>query len=77
MANVQISEELFVRLCRYHLLDDQEQAEAIQRGLQGKLDALQRRSDYGRYKTAESPQEREEARRRYLDSVGVPDAFRW
>jgi hypothetical protein len=77
MANIQISEELFVRMCQYHLLGDQSQAEAVQKGLQSKLDALQRRSDYTKYKTAETPQERSEARKRYLDSAGVPDAFRW
>lgn len=74
---VQISEELFVRLCRMHLLGDSEQEAAIRSGLEAKLDAISRRADYTAYKTAESPQEREEARKRYLDRAGISEDWRW
>lgn len=49
MSNIQISEELFSRLCAYHLLDrrEPEQEQAIKAGLQKKLTAIQRRTDYG------------------------------
>ena len=48
MKNIQIPEELFVRLYAYHLLDRQEpeQQQAIKDGLQAKMDAIQRRTDY-------------------------------
>jgi hypothetical protein len=48
MSNIQISEELFSRLCAYHLLDrrEPEQEQAIRAGLQRKLTAIQRRTDY-------------------------------
>lgn len=48
MSNIQISEELFSRLCAYHLLDrrEPEQEQAIKAGLQKKLTAIQRRTDY-------------------------------
>ena len=48
MSNIQISEELFSRLCAYHLLDrrEPEQEQAISAGLQRKLTAIQRRTDY-------------------------------
>lgn len=48
MSNIQISEELFSRLCAYHLLDrrEPEQEQAIRAGLQKKLTAIQRRTDY-------------------------------
>lgn len=77
MAHVQISEELFVRLCRMHLLGDSGQEAAVRSGLEAKLDALARRADYTAYKTSESPQGREEARQRYLDRIGMPEDFRW
>lgn len=45
---VQIPTELFSRLCAYHLLDrrEPEQEQAIKTGLQRKLAAIQRRTDY-------------------------------
>lgn len=48
MSNIQISEELFSRLCAYHLLNrrEPEQEQAIRAGLQRKLTAIQRRTDY-------------------------------
>lgn len=48
MKQVQISEELFSRLCAYHLLDrrEPEQEQAIRNELQIKLDKIQRRTDY-------------------------------
>lgn len=50
MSNIQISEELFSRLCAYHLLDrrEPEQEQAIKAGLQKKLTAIQRRTDYAK-----------------------------
>jgi hypothetical protein len=77
--NVQIPLETFVALCKVHLMgvDDQNTLEGIKTALEGKLDALVRHDTYSTYKTADSPQEREAARQRYLDSVGVPQDFRW
>jgi len=48
MSNIQISEELFSRLCAYHLLDRREplQEQIIKDQLQEKLDKIQRRADY-------------------------------
>lgn len=48
MKQVQIPEELFSRLCAYHLLDrrEPEQEQAIRTGLQRKLTSIQRRTDY-------------------------------
>jgi hypothetical protein len=76
---VQIPLETFVALCKVHLmgLDDQNTLEDIKKALEGKLDALLRHDTYSAYKTADSPREREAARQRYLDKVGVPQDFRW
>lgn len=47
---IQITEELFLELCRYHLGGDNfriiEREQRIQRELQNKLDAVKRRADY-------------------------------
>lgn len=77
--NVQIPQELFVALCRVYLLgeDDRGLNNGIRKALEDKLEALQRHEQYTTYKTAETEEERQQARRRYLDSVGVPESFRW
>ena len=77
MKNVQISEELFVALMRYFLLEQEELYPEIKKGLEKKLDALVMRELYTKYKTAPSEEEREKARREYLDKRGVPESFRW
>jgi hypothetical protein len=48
MKQVQISEELFTRLCAYHLLDRREplQEQIIKDQLQEKLNRIQARADY-------------------------------
>ena len=76
MKNVQISQELFIALMRYFLLEEEIYPE-IKKGLEKKLDALVMRELYTKYKTAPSEEEREKARREYLDKRGVPESFRW
>lgn len=46
--NIQIPTDLFLNLCNYHLagIRSSEQEQRIQQGLQDKLDAVRRRSDY-------------------------------
>lgn len=48
MKQVQISEELFTRLCAYHLMDRREplQEQIIRNELQDKLNRIQARADY-------------------------------
>lgn len=83
--SVQIPEDLFFSLCRYHLLADQldeldgeELGREIETGLKTKLEAMQRRAAYSAYKdTKASPADREAARQQYLDLVGMLPGFRW
>lgn len=86
MKNVQIPEELFVNLCRYHLLgtdameewEETELLQSIEKGLQNKLDSLLRHELYSKYKnTTLTEKERQEARKAYLDSVGMREGYRW
>ena len=48
MKQVQIPETLFVQICMYFLLDrtEPEQVDAINTGLQEKLDRIKARTDY-------------------------------
>lgn len=48
--NIQIPIELFLDLCNYHIagIRSPGQDQRIQQGLQDKLDAVKRRSDYHR-----------------------------
>ena len=84
MKQVQIPQELFVKLIRYFFCDelelDVDLAEVereIKSDIRKKLDKISMRSYYTAYKTAPTEQEREEARKKYLDERGVPESFRW
>ena len=77
MKSVQIPYELFVALVEYHLAYDDDCAGEIRQGLEQKLDALVRHELYAKYKTAPTEEEREQARKEYLDKRGVFPDFRW
>ena len=77
--NIQIPQELFLQLCKFHLahLDSPEIISAIEKGLSDKIDSMAKRQLYASYKLADSPEEREKARIAYLDQIGIMDDFRW
>ena len=77
MKQVQIPQELFILLLRYHLMEDDNHEGEIKIGLEKKLDALVLRELYGKSKTALTEEEREKARQEYLERRGIPDSFRW
>ena len=77
MKNVQISQELFTALIKYHLLDTKTEQDLIRRELTAKLEAIEKRNTYTQYKSARTEEERENARKNYLDQVGMNDDFRW
>ena len=77
MKNVQIPEELFMKLLKYHFLDVEEIQPEIKKGLMDKMDAMVMRELYSRYKTAPTEEEKEKARQEYLDKRGVLGDFRW
>ena len=77
MKNVQISQELFMQLLRFHLIGDESCEGKIQQELEQKLDRMAMRDLYGKAKTAPTEGEREQARKEYLDRRGVSDSFRW
>lgn len=77
MKMVQIPESLFMALMKYHMLEMEEYLPEIKSGLEGKLEAMVKRELYTKSKTAETEAEREEARKKYLDKVGMHRDFRW
>lgn len=52
MKQIQIPEQLFMELVKFHLLDVEENLPSIKQGLEAKLDALVMRDLYSKYKTA-------------------------
>ena len=77
MKQVQISEELFMLLLKYHLMDIEECQPEIQKGLEQKLDKMVKRQLYTTYKTASTEEKCEKARQEYLDKRGICGDFRW
>jgi hypothetical protein len=76
LKNVMIPEELFGKIIKYHLLDQEQEADDIRKGLEKKLDAMVNREVYSKSKTAPT-EEREKFRQEYLDRKGMQESFRW
>lgn len=76
---VKIDLQTFIKLIRYFTLDDHsnELYEEIKRDIDSKADKLYRHELYSQSKTADSEQEREQARQKYLDEIGMRDSFRY
>lgn len=77
MKNIQILQELFMKLLRYHLLDDDSCTEDVKKGLEQKMNTMVERELYTKSKTAPTEEEREKARQEYLDTRGIQADFRW
>ena len=77
MKQVQIPQELFILLLRYHLMEEDSHVDEIRIGLEKKLDAMVLRELYRKSKVAPTGTEREKARKEYLDRRGISDSFRW
>lgn len=70
MKNVQISEELFILLVRFHLFNNADIENKITKGLEEKVEAITIRNLYTKYKTATTDEEKEKARIAYIESKG-------
>ena len=77
MKNVQIPQELFMKLLRYHLLNDDSCTEDVKKGLEHKMSTRVERELYTKSKTAPTEEEREKARQEYLNRRGIQADFRW
>ncbi len=82
MKSVQISEELFYKICDCFLRppeDNQEFLELcddIAAGLKVKLEAIHRRNLYSLVAKSKTDADREAARLAYLDAIGMHASFR-
>ena len=74
---IQIPEKVFYELVKFHLLGKTDAEEEIKTQLLKKLDALAEHQLYTRSKKAASQNEREQARKEYLERRGISAAFRW
>lgn len=74
---VQISQELFLQLCQYHLMDNPSAGDTIKQALSDKLDTMVQRDLYTKYKTAATQEQRDQARQKYLDKRNIPSDYRW
>ncbi len=77
MKQVQISEDLFLSLVKYHILEYCNDEEKIVKGLKEKYDRIANRNLYTKYKTAPTEEEKENARQEYLNKKGICSSFRW
>lgn len=79
MSKVQIEESLFLDVIKFFIggIRDTGTLYRIRKGLEDKLGALARHKLYTDSKTATTPEEREQARKKYLDEAGVLESFRW
>ena len=77
MKQVQISEDLFLSLIKYHILECHNDEEKIVKELKEKYDSIINRNLYTKYKTAPTEEEKEKARQEYLDRKGIYSSFRW
>ncbi len=77
VKQVQISEDLFLSLIKYHILEHYNEEEKIVKGLKEKYDKIVNRNLYTKYKTAPTEEEKEKARQEYLNRKGIHSDFRW
>ncbi len=85
MKKVQIEQDLFIQIVKYFFSDELEFDDEyicelyhdIKKGVDKKLDAISRHTYYTKFKTAETEAERQEARIKYLDAVGMHKDFRY
>ena len=66
-----------MKLAKYHLLDDLTLGEEIKKELNSKMERLIDRQIYTKSKMGTSKEDRENARREYLERKGIPESFRW
>ena len=62
-----------MQLLRFHLVEDESCEREIKQELEKKLDRMVMRDLYGKFKNAPTEEERERARKEYLDKRGVPE----
>lgn len=78
-GTVKVDFKTFIDLIKYFSLEDhsEELYQSIKRDIDAKTDKLYKHELYTKSKTGDTEQEREQARLKYLDEVGMRESFRW
>lgn len=77
---IQIPELLFNQMAAYVLIENcrtEELQKQIEKGVYDKIDRKTNHDLYTKSKTAATQEQRESARKEYLDRIGIPESFRW
>ena len=74
--NIDFFMDLYVYACRHGDPNDP-QYKRICICAREKIDAMLRRDLYSLYKSGASEEARKNARRKYLDAIGLQDSFQW
>ena len=77
MKSVNISIVLFFYLYDYFIYGDESKRDEITARLNEKMDRMHRHKLYSDSRTADTEEEREAARNKYLDLAGIPDDYRY
>lgn len=77
--SISIPQELWLDIVYYFMIEDgtSSRVPRIRRGITNKLERMIEHDLYTEYKTAKSEEEKEQARKKYLESKGIPADFRW
>lgn len=76
MGGVRISREFFMLLIKYHLFDDVSCQEQIKKLILEKMDAMERRELYTKFKTALNEEDRRQAKEKYFEKAHILKDFR-
>lgn len=76
-TNIQISEELFLNLCKYHLFGLTNMQDEIVKDLKDKMDRINKRTIYTESKMNPDENARETARKQYVELSEIPEDFRY
>lgn len=76
---ITIPESLFLDIVKLIAIDkpNDELMERVRKGVYDKLDRLVEHELYSQYKTSPTPEQREKARKEYIERKGIPSKFRW
>lgn len=74
---VKISVVLFFMLYRFFVEGEEDQKNEIKCRLEAKMELMMKHHLYSQSKTADTEEEREKARKEYLDEVKISENFRY
>jgi hypothetical protein len=77
---IQIPEALYTQMCAFVLMEDfrtEQNYKTIEKGIYDKIDRQIEHDLYTKYKSAPTKEQKEQARKEYLNRKGIKPSFRW